>query len=530
MCGLYFLAWIGYSLHMMKKIEEKAEALIRKYNMIEKDDVVIAGVSGGADSVCLLFVLCALREKYGFSVRVCHVNHELRGADADADEQFVEDLCRKLKVPCRVFHRNVELIARKRKQSTEEAGRMVRREAFETMCREDGGTRIASAHHSDDNAETILLNLARGTGIKGLCGIRPVYGKWIRPLLGVSREEIESALVQAGISWRQDQSNEEDVYTRNRIRHHILPALQTQVNPETAWHLNELSCQAREVWDYVERGVDEAWDRCIAPLPEKPEDLTIRELPFLKEMPAVQKQLLHRSICRAAGRSRDVEAVHVSALLDLFGRQPGKQISLPYGVTAYRTYDGVTLGKNVREKKLCEKETGEAPDSCTALRIPGKTRVPGTSLCISCRIRERGDNEPDPYSGMEKGQAEILQKSYTKCFDYDIIKYTASVRKRRAGDYLVINRDGGRQKLKSYFINQKVPRRDREQMFLIADGSHVMWIPGMRMSAYYQIGRETRRILEITITEEKTNGRDNQSSDPGGKGGSENQRTGREDQ
>ena len=113
MRGLYFFAWIGYSLHMMKKIEEKAEALIRKYNMIEKDDVVIAGVSGGADSVCLLFVLCALRETYDFSVRVCHVNHGLRGADADADERFVEALCRELKVPCRVFRRDVELIARK---------------------------------------------------------------------------------------------------------------------------------------------------------------------------------------------------------------------------------------------------------------------------------------------------------------------------------------------------------------------------------------------------------------------------------
>ncbi len=530
MRGLYFFAWIGYSLHMMKKIEEKAEALIRKYNMIEKDDVVIAGVSGGADSVCLLFVLCALRETYDFSVRVCHVNHGLRGADADADERFVEALCRELKVPCRVFRRDVELIARKRKQSTEEAGRTVRREAFETMCREEGGTRIASAHHSDDNAETILLNLARGTGLRGLCGIRPVYGKWIRPLLGVSREEIESALALAGIPWRQDLSNDEDVYTRNRIRHHILPALQTQVNPETARHLNELSRQAREVWDYLERGVDEAWNRCVACPPGKQGTPAIREADFRREMPAVQKQLLHRCICRAAGRSRDVEAVHVSALLDLFDRHPGKKISLPCGVTAYRTYEGISLEKNIPGENLSERENGEGADPCTALRIPGETRVPGTSLCISCRIRERREEDLSFYSGMEKGQAEILQKSYTKCFDYDIIKHTVSVRKRRAGDYLVINRDGGRQKLKAYFINQKVPRRDRDQKFLIADGSHIMWIPGMRMSAYYQIGKETKRILEITITEEKTNGRDNQSSDPGGKGGSENQRTGREDQ
>ena len=120
---------------MMRNIEEKAEALIRKYNMIEENDVVIAGVSGGADSVCLLFVLCALKEKYELSIRGCHVNHGLRGADADADEQFVKERCRKLNVPCRVFHRDVELIARKSNQPRAEAGRRARREAFEIMCR-----------------------------------------------------------------------------------------------------------------------------------------------------------------------------------------------------------------------------------------------------------------------------------------------------------------------------------------------------------------------------------------------------------
>ena len=162
---------------MMKKTEKKVEEFIRKYHMIEEGDRVIAGVSGGADSVCLLFMLCSLRGRLGFEVSVCHVNHGLRGADADADERYVEALGGKLKVPCRIFRENVKLAARKRKQSLEEAGRMVRREAFETMCREDGGTKIATAHHRDDNAETVLLNMARGTGLKGLCGIHPVGGK-----------------------------------------------------------------------------------------------------------------------------------------------------------------------------------------------------------------------------------------------------------------------------------------------------------------------------------------------------------------
>lgn len=478
--------------------------MIKQYNMIEENDVVIAGVSGGADSVCLLFVLCELREKYNFTLRVCHVNHGLRGEEADEDERFVEELCRKWGVPCRVFRENVELIARKRKQSTEEAGRAVRREAFEIMCREYGGTRIAAAHHCNDNAETMILNLARGTGLRGLCGIRPVYGKWIRPLLTVSREEIESALKEEKIPWREDKSNEEDTYTRNRIRHHILPALCAQVNSETTEHLSELARQAREVWDYVEQGTQQAWKRCVDVRSGPPDVIEISKDAFKREMPAIQKQLLHRCICTAAGKSKDVEAVHVSAVSELFDRQTGKQLSLPFDVTACRTYEGVSL-----EKSVCKTEDFE-----TELKIPGEVRVPGTSWRICCRVYEAG--------AADKGETRIPQKSYTKCFDYDIIKHTASVRRRRAGDYLAIGKDGGRQKLKSFFINEKVSRRDRDQMLLIADGSHIMWIPGMRMSAQYQIGRDTRRILEIKITEENENGRDNQSPDPGGRSGSEN--------
>ena len=182
---------------MMGNEERVVEKFIREHGMIEKGDVVIAGVSGGADSVCLLFVLCALREKLGFQVKACHVNHGLRGADADADEAYVRRLCLDLGVPCRFFSVNVELTAKKRKQSAEEAGRALRREAFEAMCREDGGTKIATAHHKDDNAETLLFNMARGTGLKGLGGIRPAAGKWVRPLLALTILEILNLLFYA---------------------------------------------------------------------------------------------------------------------------------------------------------------------------------------------------------------------------------------------------------------------------------------------------------------------------------------------
>ncbi len=487
---------------MMNRTEKKVEDFVRKYDMIGRDDTVVTGVSGGADSVCLLFMLCALRERLGFRVLACHVNHGLRGGAADADEEYVRSLCESLGVPLRIFRENVELIARKRKQSTEEAGRLVRRSAFEEMCCRDGGTKIATAHHRDDNAETVLMNIARGTGLRGLCGIRPVRGKWIRPLLCLSRDEIEQWLGKKKISFCTDATNEEDVYTRNRIRHHILPALKEQVNAGTARHLSDLALQAQEVWDHIEKETDRAETGCVTCSggAGSGRKVLVDGAGFERLDPVIAKTLIHRCICRAAGEEKDVEAVHVTDIIALFGKQVGKAVNLPYGVKAERTYNGVLLTKPVRTERSAD-VSAEVP-----LNIPGDTYFPGTGQIIQCVLLEKTDDfSPE----------EIPQKSYTKCFDYDIIKYSLSARSRRPGDYLVVDGKGSRQKLKAYFINEKVPRQERDRKLLIADGDHIVWIPGMRMSTAYQIGSRTKRILMIKITEDREYVRDDQSIDPG---------------
>ena len=509
---------------MMKNIIEQTESFIRKYGMIEKDDVVIAGVSGGADSVCLLFILCALRNKIGFQVMACHVNHGIRGAEADADEAFVKELCRQLDVLSRFFHENVELIARKRKQSSEEAGRAVRREAFETMCREDGGTKIATAHHRDDNAETVLLNIARGTGLKGLCGIRPVQEKWIRPLLGLDREQIESFMTEQGITWCTDATNEEDAYTRNRIRHNILPVLRNQVNEGVVRHLEELSVQAQEVWEYLEKGTEAAWERCVEiPGQEEREEksrtlehvrgtgvdrvcsrcesLRIDGARLKQEPPAVQKMLVKECLASVRGSEKDIGAVHLRAVIELFDRQCGRTLDLPGNVTAERTYRGVVISRRSEQGRAAAQEDE------IRLNIPGNTSLPDGIHKAACRFVDVS----------EAGKAkEIPQKSYTKWIDYDIIKCNLSVRTRHSGDYLVVDDKGSRQKLKSWFINEKIPQKERDEMLLVADGQHIVWIPGHRMSRACQISNRTEKILEIKITEDKRNVRNDQGTDPGG--------------
>lgn len=487
---------------------EETERYMKKLGMAGEGDVVVAGVSGGADSVCLLFVLCALRERMGFTVKACHVNHGLRGADADADERYVREICGRFQVECVVFHENVELIAGKRKQSLEEAGRMVRREAFEKVCAGEMHARIATAHHRDDNAETVLLNIARGTGLRGLCGIWPVRGRWIRPLLWAGRDEIEGFLREQGLGWCTDATNEADDYTRNRIRHHVIPSLEKQVNPGTAGHLNELSAQARELWELLEQETERAYRSCVRRGGDGGSILDKAALE--EEQTAVKKQLVRRCIAEMLGTEKDISAVHVKNVLELLDRQNGRRVDLPGRVSAVRVYEGVEIS---RTGKAGPGRTGGMPDAAeeTILEIPGETVLPDCggedkNCRITCRLV--------PRDSVREGK-DIPQKKYTKWMDYDIIKHGLSVRGRRPGDYLEIDAGGNRQKLKSYFINEKIPREEREKLRLIADGPEIVWIPGHRLNPAYYVKDSTKRILEIKITEERTDVRDDQGIDPG---------------
>nr|WP_089983934.1 tRNA lysidine(34) synthetase TilS [Clostridium sp. C105KSO13] len=464
----------------MKKIKE----YIEKYHMIEAGDRIIAGISGGADSVCLFFELLELKKHTNIEIIAVHVNHGIRGETAARDEEFVQKLCEEYQVECAVYHKNVELIAKKRKQSVEEAGRIVRREAFEKALKEYRGTKIATAHHQNDNAETLLMNLARGTGLKGLGGIRPVNGNVIRPLLCLTRREIEDYLEEKKQSYCQDETNEEDDYTRNRLRHFVIPVLEEQVNAQAVRHMNEAMEKMRQVWKYMEEQRQEACRLCVSQTPEG--DICIKDRSFKKLQPVIQDLLVRTCLTNAAGEQQNITMSHVEAIVRLFEKQSGRCIDLPYAVKAVRTYEGVVLSKGKEEK-----EQGFLPKK---LKIPGITTIPELNLTICCRILEK----PADFS-----LKQVPQKAYTKWFDYDIMKSSLLVRTRQSKDCIAIDKTGKRQKIKSYFINEKIPAKDREKLPLIADAGEIIWIPGYRMSSAYQVTQQTHRILEIKVTEEK---------------------------
>ena len=441
-------------------LKKKTERYERRWNMAEDGSHIIAGISGGADSVCLLFVLLEWKRTRNIHITAVHVNHMLRGEEALRDERFVEELCKKHGVPCRVFRIDVAEEARMRKCSEEEAGRDIRRACMEQVLRESHGDRIAFAHHQDDNAETVIMNLIRGTGVKGMRGIRPCSGIYIRPLLGLRRREIEDALKEMGQDWCDDATNHQDIYTRNRIRNRVMRELE-DINPKAVGHIAQLSDKISELWEYMEAETAKYKKRCFV----KDEDgWILKKEEFLDVPDPFRKEIAKSILAQICGKEKDISAVHVENLLGLMEKQPGKEVDFPCDTCAEKTYEGIRFRKGERKKE------------------------DNSGLFIRIRVFPR-----------ENGEKNWPDTPYTKWFDYDIIKSRPVLRNRRPGDYILIDRQGNRQKIKKFFINEKIPKEKRESIPLVADGDEIMWIVGYRQSKAYQITDKTTTIMEIEI-------------------------------
>ena len=464
---------------------KKVAAYIRQHHMIAKGMHICVGVSGGADSVCLFRILTQLQVTMEFSMSIVHIEHGIRGGASLSDMEFVRKLAEDFGVKFSAYAYPVEKIAKEQGLSVEEAGRQVRYEAFEKECAIYGAdTRIALAHHADDSAETMLFHLCRGSGVEGLCGIRPVRGKVIRPLLCVSRKEIEDFLEQEGQAYCVDATNADIVYSRNRIRNCVMPQL-LQINEQFAAHMNFLSEDAAEISEYLQEEVKKILAQHMT---ETKEHHLRFDLTGFSDYPTIlQKRVMLELLVKAGQRRKDIGREHVRSLLKLAAGRTGRKISLPYGVIGEKTYGAVLL---YREEKGMEHRA-------RPIRIPlesGSEDIQVPMGRLSCRVFQ-----------FSKEYTEIPRSVYTKWFDYDKIKNRLYFRTREPGDYLVLDEAGHRKKLKDYWIDEKVPAAKREHILLLAEGSHILWAVGGRISAAYKVTEQTKTVLEVQFMEEKEN-------------------------
>lgn len=442
------------------------EETIRRYAMLKPGDRVTVALSGGADSTALLLGLLALREKLDISVQAVHVNHHLRGAESDRDAAFCADLCARLQVPFSLGECDVAAYAAQQKHtSCEMAARELRYARLEALC--PPGGKIATAHTASDNTETVLERLTRGTGLAGLCGIPPVRGRIIRPLLYATRQQILEFLNRQAQDYVTDSSNGEDAFFRNRLRHHVLPVLRQQ-NPAVDRTVGTMTRILSDEQQYLEQQAAEAFSRCFDP--------GRNSLTGLQSLhPAMRRRVLARFLEQGGVEVSALWIARAEALL-----QTGGKRNIAAGV--YLTADQGML-------KLEHPAPTAPPVGERILQLGENRLIPGRI----CTARLEKINQVTSNSN-------VHEKFTNAAMDYDKIKGTAVLRGRRQGDTIRLAGRDFTSRVKK-LLQEKVPAQQRSKLHYLQDDAGLIWIEGIGISARVQPDAGTQQQLTLTVSD-----------------------------
>lgn len=463
---------------MWKKIDK----FVKEQEMISAGDTILLGLSGGADSILLARYLLTLRDKGKIHLFALHVNHKIREGEADRDEAFVKHFCKQWEIPCVICRKDVSAYAKEHKMSLEEAGRTIRYLCLEENAHKMNCNKIALAHHAVDLVETMLFRMMRGTGTDGMAGILPIHENKIRPLLYVDKEEILGILSKLQQDYVEDSTNQETEYTRNYIRHRIIPAMY-QVNEKVISHMTQLAKQVREEKEYLKILMDKKYDTHII-IEEKGVKMP---MDYLKGCHAFEtKEMIRRMLFQVAGCRKDISTIHVDMVWKLLHKTEGKHCILPYDMVAVREETMLYIGREMPENN----------NKSQCYEIPLEDRE-----IFSLQISE-GEYI---FEKMSNHFPEDLKRDCVKYFDYDKIKGKLVLRTREEGDYFVMNAEGQTKKLNRYFIDEKIPLSKRDSLLLLAEGKHILWITGGRISEEYKVTKKTNRILRVTYRKRNNN-------------------------
>ncbi len=450
---------------------------IDKYNMLEYGDKVIAAVSGGADSVCMLHILNNLKNERKFSLCCAHINHELRGEAADNDEAFVKALCKELGIKFYSKKIDVAKFAEENKITCEEAGRAVRYSFFEEIKSKYGYNKVATAHNKNDNAETVLMRIIRGTGIDGLSGIPYVRNDGvIRPILDLSRAQVEEYCKENNLNFCTDITNLENDFTRNKVRNLLIPYIEKEFNTKISDSLLRLSDSAEEDSRFIRNYAKRLYKRLGNPIPgNKLNTLHIDSLKML------EKPILIRILQLAAEKSSPakLEKKHINDIIELLDKNTGASINLPQGLSAEINYGWLTFNGPLDKVEVKSSIDGFFVD----IAVGGTVFIEALGKDISIR---------------EENAKEYKCKINEIAADIDKIgNQPLFLRSRRDGDRIVWFSDGKTKKIKNVFIDEKIPQKDRNKIPLLTTGNEIIAIVGSRVSEKYKITKDSERALVI---------------------------------
>lgn len=443
--------------------KEDVLSVIKRYNMLENCDRIVVGLSGGADSVCLLSVLNSLKAEYGFSLVAAHINHGIRGAEAQRDEESCKRLCESLNVPLEILHADIPTLSKQQGIGEEECGRIVRYDFFRSLAGKRG--KIATAHNLNDNAETLLLNLVRGAGSKGACGIPPVRDNIIRPLIETDRESIEKYCEENNLQYVTDSTNLECEYSRNKIRIKVLPTL-CEINQNAVGALSGFASRMREQEAFLESVVNEKYALCV-------KNSVLYETEFSALDIFLKKRIAGRFLSELS--HGEVESKHIDDFLRFVGS--GKAL-----VTASATEIVSRDGKIFKKPEQAEQ------------------------FSVDFSLDDKTVNLPFCEISIEKYDTKDLQNlnkdMLDNLIDCDKISNTLILRSRKDGDKFTFSKRRVTKTVKKLFNEDKIPPEVRNRMIILDSDGEVVWLRGYGTNKNFRIGAETKKAIKLNISQE----------------------------
>lgn len=460
----------------------RVRRFIKEHDLIRRNETVLVGVSGGPDSTCLLSILAELRSTLGLRLHVAHLNHLLRGAESDADAEYVSSTARDLGLPATIESQNVRAYQRQHGLSLEEAAREARYAFFARIASALNASTVAVGHTADDQVETILMHLVRGTGLDGIRGMQPL-SSWglpgeamlrvVRPLLEVRREETEAHCAAQGLSPQDDSSNRWPNQLRNQVRSQLVPLLRSY-NPNVDGALLRVARAAGDDLAYIDDETSRLWGRVAR---EKPEGVAVDRTEFASLHPALKRHLVRSVFRHLLGDLRDIESIHIESLLEAMSKPAGKRLSLPRGLAFHGDYMHGLL------------TTGKTPpcpypilESERRLNVPGETEIGGwrvTGTILDQRPPEGQDSDLQAFLDLDNTGEEIR------------------VRGRTRGDRFQPLGMEGTKKLHDFMVDCRIPQPWRDRVPLACSPEHILWVVGWRIDHRARVTPSTRRVLRL---------------------------------